>query len=88
MVNINEMKYENFIDRKPVEGAEIVLKVCAICEQKINHNDMIYVRVLAPYQELKSAVCYAIGQPVWADPENIAHKECYEIEMGDELNAR
>lgn len=55
--------------------------ICQICEQRIIEGQEVYLMVCAPFKELASKIHFAVGQPTWADPETLAHRECYEIEQ-------
>lgn len=54
--------------------------LCGICDQPCKDGEEVYILILAPFRQLKSQVHFAVGQPTWADPQTLCHKECFEVE--------
>lgn len=51
-------------------------RICPNCDRPFRSGELVTLKILAPYVELKSKVIYSVGQPLDADAESLQHADC------------
>lgn len=53
-----------------------MVKTCYLCGQRLKTDDLVELTVIAPFNELKSAVHFSIGRPIDAYASTLRHHNC------------